>query len=280
MFSYLTKPNLFLAIERIVLITLVFFIFIFTSLFAITTNIHAGEANSDDNAETVDFSDFTKSPDQHGLGIGISSLSSTGAFLFYDYNLHSRSKQIHIQVDSGSDSRSTLLGQKVAELTQSDLTISFRHVFPRGWYAGFGAGLYKTTLFINQDSYSETPAQNLEFFHSGYLWSADFGWQGNEFYYFHIGFRLGGLMKNEEYYAPNLIYDIANHRVESANLWESGNRYDAIMLGFGWYIEPLDQPKVTNKAPKQPREEVLNKAKRCQEKGGVWIDDSCHISIE
>lgn len=81
-----------------------------------------------------DFSDFRKSPDQHGLGFGLLSTRSSGAFIFYDYNDHENSKQYHIQLNSAGDSRQTLLGKTVAKLAQSDVVGSYRHTYIHGRY--------------------------------------------------------------------------------------------------------------------------------------------------
>jgi hypothetical protein len=239
------------------------------------------------SAVDYNFSDFRESPDQHGVGFGISSLASQGLFLFYDYNLHHKSKQLHLQLDAGYDTRETLLGREVARISLSDLMLTFRHVTPRGWFIGVGAGLYNTVMNISQDGDSERVGQDLEFWQKGYMLAIDAGWQGNEYYYFHIGARLSTLTKTSEYYEPELIYDISNHRSESASMWKLGNNYGSLSLGFGWYIEPFDHDRPKNSTttrstttPQKPSEELINKAKKCQEKGGLWINDSCQISLE
>jgi hypothetical protein len=258
-----------------------------------SASVSAQSENTEQEQPKYDFSDFRTSPDQHGIGFGLLSMGGTGAFFFYDYNDHPKSKQYHLQINSASDSRETLLGKTVATLSKVDFVGSYRHVFPKGWYLGVGGGWYTTTLKIEQPVDGVRPAQKLEFYHRGHLLGVEGGWQGNDFYYFHIGLRFFGTNKTSEYYKPDLVYDIANHREETKTLWDQGKSYSGIFFGFGWYLHPDSSSSDHSRSDKPPRQpsksetqgapsnsDIIKKAKRCQEKGGIWVNDSCQITLE
>ena len=131
-----------------------------------------------------------------------------------------------------------MLGDPIVKLTQTNISITARHVFTSGWYLGAGLGRYNTTLQVSQDAEGSKPAQELEFYKMGALGLVEAGWQGNDFYYFHIGVRPALIIYYTEVYNVNRVYDVSNHRATTEELWEDGQNYSSLILGFGWYLEP------------------------------------------
>ena len=225
---------------------------------------------------------FDEGYDQNGLGFGIVSQGSSGASLYYDRNFPAWHKQLHLQYDSTSEEASNLFGSTVAELRQTSLHGAIRHVTNSGWYIGGVVGWYNTTLDLHQISTdSKKPDQDLSFYNRGIIWGPEFGWQGNDFYYFTVGLRLLGRRPVAEHYKPDEIYDIANHRSTAAKMWENGKSYSAIYVGFGWYVNGGDDARqAATPATNNSDNAVIEKAKKCQEKGGVWVNDICRLEIQ
>jgi hypothetical protein len=228
---------------------------------------------------------FRDSPDQHGLGFGIIGQGSSGLTIFYDYNIHERSKQIHVQYDSTTDSRESLLKDNTSELGQRSLGLSVRHVYDSGWFLGIAGGWYNTTLDITQDGLGEAQKkQTLNFYHRGFIHGLEAGWQGNDFYYFSIGMRIMGRSKVAQQYDLSKVYDLSNHRSTTAEMWESGKNYSGLYVGFGWYLESVTNSVTSNPqsaSSSAPQDDTLmQKAKKCQAKGGVWINDMCRLEVE
>jgi hypothetical protein len=128
---------------------------------------------------------------------------------------------------------------------------------------------------------AKTPDHDLSFYNRGFIIGPEAGWQGNDFYYFTVGLRLLGRHKVAEHYKPDEIYDVSNHRTTAAEMWESGKNYSAIYIGFGWYLNTREDaaPEATHKSNNSDAA-VIEKAKKCQEKGGVWVNDICRIDIQ
>ena len=90
-----------------------------------------------------------------------------------------------------------------------------------------------------------------------------------------------GRHKLAEHYKPDEIYDVSNHRSKAAEMWESGKQYSAIYLGFGWYLNSrADVSKAESLPSNNSDAAIIEKAKKCQEKGGVWVNDICRIEIQ
>lgn len=219
------------------------------SLFVLSMGVHSNALAQDDtyqkdtsapssSKEGNVFEDFSTSPDQHGLGFGLMGMGSSGLTIFYDYNIHDMNLQIHTQFDSAGEERKNLDGDTGAKLAQNDLAVSARYVFSKGWYLGAGLGRYNTTIEVHQAADVTGPEQTLNFYQRGLLGVVEGGWQGNEFYYFHVGIRPSILLTRDKKYDLNQVRNVANHRDTTDELWEKGARYTALVVGFGWYLQP------------------------------------------
>lgn len=62
----------------------------------------------------------------------------------------------------------------------------------------------------------------------------------------------------------------ASYGDSSAMMFPVSSEY----LHIAFSCEPIESPKAISK------EEVLEKAKKCQTKGGIWVNDSCQIDIQ
>ncbi len=229
---------------------------------------------------------FSEGLDQHGLGFGLIDEGSPGVSLYYDFNLPQLNKQAHIQYDSAYDERSSLLGVNTTKLGQTALHASFRHVYDSGWYLGIAAGWYNTTVRMEQLGSNATQKdQSLYFYERGFILGPEFGWQGNDFYYFSVGLCSLGRNEISNHYDLNEVYDISNHRETVAELWKQGKQYSRFYIGFGWYLKSSEDEtraskddKATSPSSADPR--IFDKAKKCQAKGGVWVNDMCRLEVE
>jgi hypothetical protein len=225
---------------------------------------------------------FNEGIDQHGLGIGFSGGAVGGSYYFYDYNLHESNKQIHFQLESASESNENLSQTSKINLNKNSIQLAYRHVYNSGFYFGLIGGTYYTSLELQQTGEMEAqPKQELEFYDRGWLIGPEVGWQGNDFYYFTIGIRNLGRIQTAESYNYWGIYDVANDQKTAADLWDKGRNYSAIYFSFGWYLQA--KPARSESEPPSSKADdklLLEKAKKCQAKGGVWIDDMCRLDVE
>lgn len=225
---------------------------------------------------------FNEGIDQHGLGIGFSAGAVGGSYYFYDYNLHESNKQIHFQLESAGERNENLAQTSKINLNKSSIQLAYRHVYNSGWYFGLIGGTYYTSIELQQTGETEAqPKQELEFYDRGWLIGPEVGWQGNDFYYFTIGIRNLGRIQTAESYHYSEIYDVANHRQKAADLWDKGRNYSAIYMSFGWYLQAQAARSASKPSPGTVDDKLLlEKAKKCQAKGGVWFNDMCRLDVE
>ena len=225
---------------------------------------------------------FNAGIDQHGLGFGFSMNAAGGGYWFYDYNLHDLNKQIHFQLETSSRELENEAKTNLVRLDQGSLQGSYRHVYNSGWFIGLIGGWYHTTLKIEQTGLTEVqPKQKLNFSHRGWLVGPEVGWQGNDFYYFTVGVRNMAMLKVAEDYQSDKIYDVANHRSTADELWKNGKNYSALFFSFGWYLQSQPTRSSPTAMPDSVNDkELLEKAKKCQAKGGVWFNNMCRLDVD
>jgi hypothetical protein len=229
---------------------------------------------------------FSEGIDQHGVGLGLIWTGSSGGALYYDFNIPHISKQAHFQYESASDERASILGLNKMELKQTALHGSLRHVYDSGWYFGLVLGWFNTTLRMNQlGSTAAQKDQSIYFYERGLIAGPEFGWQGNDFYYFTVGLRGLGRNKLSDHYELEEMYDISNQRETASELWKQGKQYSGIYIGFGWYFNTnSDNSRQTDRnndgAQKVIDSQTIEKARKCQSKGGIWVNDMCRLEVE
>jgi hypothetical protein len=226
--------------------------------------------------------EFNEGIDQHGVGFGFSLNATSGGYWFYDYNLHDSNKQIHLQYETrGRDSQN---GDRdnLASVSQLSFHGAYRHDYNSGWYVGLIGGWYQTSLKVQQTGISATePDQDLSFYHRGWLVGPEVGWQGNDFYYFTVGFRNLGRIQIAEDYKYWDVYDGKINQKTVGDLWDYGKNYSAIYFSFGWYLQAQpERSSASDSSDKVDERQLLEKAKKCQAKGGVWFNNMCRLDLE
>lgn len=186
-----------------------------------------------------------KKLDNHGLGFGLGSGPATaGLQLYYDFNLNPRPKgfdQIHVFIYSGNAAEQSLSGNSEVELTQKRLVASYRRVWNSGWFVGAGLGFVGGELNYKYDETwlsSSNPIVKKTFNYSAGVLMADLGWQGNDGYYFTVGFQPTAFLGFKGDYDESKIPNVSNHRMKASDLWGHAEEDKSLFnIGFGWYIE-------------------------------------------
>lgn len=168
--------------------------------------------------------------EKNGLGFGLGVGSLSGIILFYDRNLSDIS-QLHIQLNGGSDKRTSLFGTSSIETTRSMFLATYRY-FPvenRGFYIGGGGGTASSTL-----DYKDTTKYSAKA--NGVFLTGEFGWQGIEGYYFHIGYQPSFYIISKDDYDVEKIPDVSNHRSTANEVHDNTKNLGMLSIGFGWFF--------------------------------------------
>jgi len=213
------------------LITQRFFVILVGSLLTLLANSgHAEE--SDANTYSA-----LHMKEKEGLGFGVGFGALTGITLFYDHNL-SEMTQLHTQLNANGTSRTNLLGEELLKTQQSMLLATYRY-FPRensGLYLGAGGGYANSTLTYNSSTlFGGTPYQyNSQL--NGVFLMGEVGWQGNDGYYFHVGFEPAGYITSNDNFDNNNIPNTSNHRTIANQEHDNLKALGQLSIGFGWFF--------------------------------------------
>ena len=182
----------------------------------------------------VDLNENSHADENHGIGFG---LSKKGFTLFYDYNLLDESywltpyaNQIHIEYISGSEAAYVIPQVPLAEASYTLSYFSLRRKFDPGWYAELGYGMVRSNFQYGLGTYTASG--------SGSILTMGGGWQGDDFYYFHIGVQSAYLFNWSDDYDENKIPENFGERSVSTTVWSRSKNFSGLKLGFGWYLMP------------------------------------------
>lgn len=174
--------------------------------------------------------------EKNGLGFGLGLSSMPGVFVFYDHNL-SEKTQLHVQLDANSESRSNLLGEELLKVSRGMILTTYRY-FPaanNGLYVGAGGGYANSTLEYKSSSISSTAVQYTSKSNGGFL-IGELGWQGNDGYYFHIGYQPAAYIFSSDNYDVNNIPNTSNHRDTANEEHDKLKNLSQLSIGFGWFF--------------------------------------------
>ena len=205
---------------------------------------------SDENQNSAtDYSDWRmQEPDGLGFGLSISG-SLFGGHIFYDKNLNIDS-QLHVQISSKSTTSGTKSGiftcasKTTLEVTETLLMASYRRFFSQeaGFYYGLGAG-YGTNNLVWQRSggCSGTGSLTVSSYEytasgSGVMAFGEIGWQGNEGYYFHIGYQPAVYLTYSDDYDEEKIPPGTLFRSDANKRWKDAKEPSQLSLGWGWFF--------------------------------------------
>ena len=186
--------------------------------------------------------------DNHGIGFGIQSIGISGGILYYDFNrlgskvfdMDQKMDQIRVQFYTGSETRVNLLGTE-AKVTQTRYSVTYRHVFRSGWYFGYGLGSLTSTYELNSRTLDENLSlveAKVGFKGSGVFLPIEAGWQGDDFFYFHIAALVAPFVSYSDDYDIEKVAAESNYRSTTEEMWSEAKTTQGLMLGFGWYLVP------------------------------------------
>lgn len=167
--------------------------------------------------------------EKNGLGFGLGLGSMPGLILFYDRNL-SEVSQLHIQLNSGLIEYNNLLGEKVIKVNRGMVLATYRY-FPldNGFYIGGGGGVASSTL-----EYNSTTTYSSKI--SGLFATGEVGWQGNDNYYFHIGYQPSIYLTSSDDFDVTKISNTSNHRSKANEGHDAAKQLGILAIGFGWFF--------------------------------------------
>lgn len=214
-------------------------------LIALPSGIAAGQAEPSQSNESQ-----ILLADNHGFGFGLNGggNKTAGLNVHYDFNLAQVPygfSQIHSMLSFGTRSETNLDESVKAELDDTRLAVAYRFVFRGGFYLGGGLGYSQgkisytvkdswltTGVLSDEDNVVFEEKFNLSLIHA----AADIGWQGDDGYYFTVGYQPGATIYSSSDVDLARIPDVSNHRSKIREFEDDFDNSSLFYISFGWYL--------------------------------------------
>jgi len=183
-----------------------------------------------------------------GLGFGLSGFQlGLGINLFYDKNLDIDS-QLHAQI-SGVSSRTISIdvyggNKSTLTVTEAVYLLSYRRFFSREEGVYYGMGIGYGTNSLTYEKKDEDIGTSYEYSATGsvMLVVGEIGWQGNDGYYFHIGYQPAAYLTYSDNYdeekipVNSSIIVSKRDRIEVNKKWKYSKVPTQLSIGRRWFF--------------------------------------------